>query len=204
MSVVVLAIALFPLALDAQSAAALPAGDPLFPFSYTVDAVTHVKKFDQTITVPGGSFVGAIDLYDGALEGTLTLPQTEFTFTMAGVGLVTATAKIVPKQLVTGMVDFSHIPNLPLTATAVFNIRIINAHLATGPNLNLVGDWCMTASPVTVTMSANANLAGPTTMSGEFTIPDFKTCGNPVTTNALTLAISGPGNTFSATATPTE
>ena len=186
-----------------RRATALPEGDPLFPFSYTVDAVTHVKKFDQTITVPGGSFVGAIDLYDGALEGSLTLPQTEFTFTLAGVGLVTATAKIVPKQLVTGMVDFSHLPNLPLTATAVFNIRIINAHLATGSNLNLVGGWCMTASPVTVTMSANANLGGPTTMSGEFTIPDFQNCGNLVTTTGLTLAISGPGNTFSATATPT-
>jgi hypothetical protein len=38
---------------------------------------------------------------------------------------------------------------------------------------------------------------GPTTMSDEFTIPNFKACGNFVTTNALNLAISGPGNTFS-------
>jgi hypothetical protein len=34
-------------------------------------------------------------------------------------------------------------------------------------------------------------------MSDEFTIPNFKACGNFVTTNALNLAISGPGNTFS-------
>ena len=71
-----------------------------------------------------------------------------------------------------------------------------------GTNLDLVGDWCKTATPVTVTMSAMANLAGPTSMSGEFTIPPFQNCGGLVTTNALTLAISGPGSAFSADATP--
>jgi hypothetical protein len=160
-----------------------------------------VRKFDQTINVPGGTFVGGIDLADSTLEGTLTLPSTEFTFTELGVGLVTATAQIVPTQPVTGMIDFSHLPNLPLTATAVFNLRIINAHLP-GSNLNLVGDWCKTAQPVSVTMSGMANLSGPTTFSGTFTIPSFQNCGGLVTTTALTLAISGPDNTFTATATP--
>jgi hypothetical protein len=51
-------------------------------------------------------------------------------------------------------------------------------------------------------MSANANLDGPTTMAGEFTLPPFQDCGGLVTTTALILAISGPGNTFTATATP--
>ena len=180
MAVVVFALALCPLALDAHPAVAFPDGDPVFAFSFKVDAVTHVKKFDQTINVPGGTFVGGIDLMDGSLEGTLALPTTEFTFTEVGIGLVTATAKIVPTQPVTGMVDFFHLPDLPLTATAVFKIRIINAHLP-GSSLNLVGDWCQTASPVSVTMSGMANLA---------------------TTTALSLAISGPGNTFTATATP--
>jgi hypothetical protein len=201
LSVVALAVALCPLVLDSHAAGAYSDSDPIFPFSYTVDATTHVKKFDQTINVPGGSFVGGIDLYDGSLQGALTLPTTQFTFTLAGVGLVTATAKIVPTQLVTGMVDFSHLPNLPLTATAVFNIRILDAH-AVGTNINLVSPLCKTAEPVSVTMSAMANLGGPTSMSGEFTIPPFTACGNPVTTSALTLAISGPGNTFSASATP--
>jgi hypothetical protein len=201
MGVVVIAVALCPLLLDSHAAGAYSASDQIFPFSYTVDATTHVKKFDQTIKVPGGSFVGGIDLYDGSLQGVLTLPTTQFTFTLVGVGLVTATAKIVPTQPVTGMVDFSHLPNLPLTATAVFNIRITDAH-ATGTNINLVAPFCKTATPVSVTLSAVANLGGPTSMSGEFTIPPFVACGNPVTTDALTLAISGPGNTFSASATP--
>ena len=151
-------------------------GDPVIAFHYAVDAVTHVKKFDQTIEVTGGTFVGGIDLETADLEGVLSLPTTEFTFTLAGIGLVTATAQIVPTQPVTGRVDFSHLPKIALTATAVFNIRIINAH-ATGTNLNLVGDSCTTASPVTVTMSANANLDGPTTMAGEFTLPPFQDCG---------------------------
>ena len=176
MAVVVLAVALFPLALDAQSAAALPEGDPLFPFSYTVDAVTHVKKFDQTITVPGGSFVGAIDLYDGALEGSLTLPQTEFTFTLAGVGLVTATAKIVPKQLVTGN---GRLQSLAEPA-AHRDGGVQHPHHQRPPrDRHRTSIWSAAGArrraPVTVTMSANANLGGPTTMSGEFTIPTSRT-----------------------------
>jgi len=199
-AVIVIAVALFPIALDSHAAGAFPEGDPVFPFTFRVDSVVNVKKFDQTIEVPGGTFVGGIDLNTGEVEGDLSLPPTDFTFTLAGVGLVTATAKMVPTQPVTGMIDFSHIPNLPMTATAVFNLLILDAH-ATGTNLNLVGDSCTTASPVSVTLSAMVNLQGPTSMSGEFTLPPFENCGL-VTTTALTLAISGPGNTFSATATP--
>ena len=202
MSVLVFAVVLCPLALDSRPGSRVSRTIMTSSlFSFAVDATTHVKKFDQTIHVPGGTFVGGIDLYDGALEGTLSLPTTQFTFTAVGIGLLEATAKIVPTQPVTGMVDFMHLPNLPLTATALFHIRIINAHLP-GSNLNLVGNLCRTASPVSVTMSAMANLGGPTTMSGTFTIPPFQACGNFVTTNALNLAISGPDNTFTATATP--
>ena len=201
MAVVVFTVALCPLALDAHPAAAFPDGDPIFPFSYNVDAVTHVKKFDQVINVPGGSFVGGIDLMTGELMGNISLPTTQFTFSVAGLGLLTATAKLVPKQPVTGMVDFTNLPNLPLTATAVFSIRIIEAHLQ-GTTINLVGDLCKTKTPVSVTMSAMANLGGPTTMSGTFTIPPFQNCGGPLVTNGLNLAVSGPGNTFDATATP--
>ena len=198
-AVIVVAVALFPIALDSHGAGAFSNDDPIFPFSYNVDAVVHVKKFDQTIAINGGTFIGGIDLYDSTLQGELAFPPTDFTFTLAGVGLVTATAKMAPTQPVTGTVDFSHIPNLPITATAVFNLLILDAHVP-GSTLNLVGDSCTTASPVSVTMSAMANLGGPTSMSGEFTLPPFANCG--LSTPALTLAISGPGNTFSATATP--
>jgi hypothetical protein len=200
MGLVVMAVALFPLALDARGAGAFPAGDDVFNFRFRVDAVTHIQKFDQTIAVSGGTFTGGIDFVDGSIEGDLVLPTTQFTFKLAGVvPLVTATAQIVSKAPITGYADLYQLPDVPLTTTAVFSIRILEAH-AEGTQLNLVGNWCKTASPITLTMSATARLGAPTTMSGTFTMPPFQNCG--AATEALTLAISGPNNTFTATATP--
>ncbi len=200
MGLLVFAIALLPLGLDAHGAGAFPADDPVFNFRFHVDAVTHIQKFDQTINVSDGTFTGGIDIVDGSVEGDLTLPTTQFTFKLAGVvPLVTATAQIVPLGQVTGLADLSHLPNVPLTANAVFNIRILEAH-AEGTNVNLVGTWCKTASPISLTLSSVASLGSPTTMSGTFTMPPFQNCG--AATTALTLAISGPNNTFTATATP--
>jgi hypothetical protein len=49
-------------------------------------------------------------------------------------------------------------------------------------------------------MKGIAHLDKPSTFTGTFTIPKFKTCG--LATAALNQLIPGPGNTFSATSTP--
>jgi hypothetical protein len=201
-AVVVAVTAISPLALQIQPASAFPAGDPILFFDYTVNATTHVKKLNQTITVPGGRFVGGIDLlwdanHIAALQGNITLPPAKFTFSVAGiVPLVTATAKITQTQPVTGGLDLN---NFTITATATFNIRIVSAY-ATGTTNNLVGNSCVTATPVSVTMSGPASLFGASTFTGEYTLPNFKTCG--LATTALNLVLPGPGNTFTAVATP--
>jgi hypothetical protein len=50
-------------------------------------------------------------------------------------------------------------------------------------------------------MKGAASFGSPSTLSGVFTLPSFKTCGLVVTT-ALNQLLPGPGNTFTATATP--
>ena len=92
-----------------------------------------------------------------------------------------------------------------VTATSTFNIRIIHAYAALPiplplPPVNLVGNHCTTATPVSVTMSGIAHLGAASTFSGTFTIPDFKSCG--AATAGLNLLIPGPGNTFTATTSP--
>jgi hypothetical protein len=195
----VVAMSIFSsLALDAPAAHAFPPGDPVFAFNYHVDATTVVKKLNQTITVKGGHFGGKIDLYTGGLFGTIQLPPTSFTFKAAGIlPLITANAVIVPKGFVTGHVDLN---NLTVTATSVFNIKITSAY-ATGTKINLVGNSCQTSKAIVVTMSGPANLSAASTFSGTFTLPPFKTCGTLVTP-ALNQLLPGPGNTFSAVATP--
>jgi len=66
--------------------------------------------------------------------------------------------------------------------------------------INLVGDHCTTATPISVTMSGIAKLGATSTFKGTFDIPNFKNCS--VATAALNQLVPGPGNTFAATARP--
>jgi hypothetical protein len=173
----------------------------ILKFNYNIDATTHLKTLDQTIVLKGGTFLGGIDFDTvtqyAPLKGWISLPKATFTYRAAGIlPLVVATAKVVPTKAVTGQLDLQH---LTVTATATFNIRIIDAH-AQGTTTNLVGDQCVTATPVVVTMSGVASLGTASTFSGEFTLPQLKNCG--LGTTALNLVMPGPGNTFSAAATP--
>jgi hypothetical protein len=210
--------ALAPTALLAQPAAAFPKGDPIYMFKYKVVATTHIAKADLTISPPAGVFQGGIDLATGQLKGSIALPDTTFTQSEAGVGLVTATAAIVSTKPVTGHVN---IGNFHVTATSTFNIHIVTMYPATPslptlpipvlplpitvppitvPPINLVGNSCTTASPISVTMSGVAHLGSPSTFKGTFTIPNFANC--QAMTTVLNQEIPGPGNTFAATASP--
>jgi hypothetical protein len=172
-----------------------------YKFNYNVDATTHLKTLDQTILIKGGTFSGGIDFGTttdlAPLRGQILLPRATFTYRAAGIlPLITATAKIVPTKAVTGNLSLR---TLVVTATATFNIRIIDAH-ANGTTINLVGDQCMTSTPVVVTMSGVASFGTASTFAGEFTLPTLKNCG--LGTTALNLVLPGPGNTFTASATP--
>ena len=163
----------------------------MIAFAYKIRASTHIKKLNQTITPPVGTFKGEIDIEQQRLQGSIKLPPVSFTMKLAGVlPLVTATARIVQAKPVTGTINLS---TLKAKATSTFNLLITSA-TATGVPVNLVGNTCTTATPIVVTMSGKANLVGPSKFAGTFTIPQFKTCG--LATVALNQLIPGPGNTF--------
>jgi hypothetical protein len=198
-TVVIALSAVSTLAVMAQPSGATD--DYSYKFSYNIDATTHLKTLDQTIVIKGGTFSGGINFGTASdlapLRGQITLPPATFTYRAAGIlPLIVATAKVVPTKAVTGTLSLR---TLVVTATATFNIRIVNAH-ATGTNINLVGDQCMTSTPVVVTMSGVASFGAASTFSGEFTLPTLKNCG--LGTAALNLVMPGPGNTFTASATP--
>ncbi len=214
----VLLMAFSPLLLDAHSATAFPKSDSVIAFDYNVVATAHVKKADQTIKIGGGKFNGEVDFDTAQLAGHMKLPPVTFTFTEAGVGLVTATAAIVETKAISGKVNLN---NFHVTATATFNMLLLSMYpaqpnippitlpgiggitlptLPSLPKVNLVGKHCTTETPISVTMSGKVTIGVTNTLSGVFTIPKFKTCG--LATAALNQLIPGPGNTFSATATP--
>ena len=172
----------------------------LISFSYRVDATTTLKKLNQTVTVPPGTFTGSINVDLGTLTGNIKLPPAKIKMKLAGiVPLVTATVRINQTKPVHGTIDLETSYPYQVVATATFNIRIISAYAGVVP-VNLVGDTCMTSTPVSVTMSGGARFGQASTFSGTYTIPPLKTCG--ALTVALNQVIPGPGNTFTAVATP--
>jgi len=199
-AIAVLAItAIMPMGVSLQPATAWPAGANIYYFDYNVDASTHMKKLDQTITVPGGRFQGGIDFATGLLIGSIVLPESTITFKGAGVvPLLDITVRIIPTKAVTGLVDFN---TLQVTATSVFNIRIVRARLS-GTPIGLIGGQCITSKPISVTMTGPASLGGDQDFAGNFTLPPFKDCGKK--TDILNTLMAGPDNTFSAHASPRE
>jgi hypothetical protein len=181
----------------AATASSAGAADPSFPFDWKVDASTHLKKLNQTVKVPTGSFVGSVNLATGQLTGHITLPPASTTVSLAGIGLARATFQISEVQPVSGHVDLA---TLQATATSVFDIKVVKASPALLPFVNLVGNSCKTATPVTVTMTGLASLTAASTFTGTYTIPKLAHCG--LATTALNLVVPGPGNTFTAVAAP--
>ena len=126
--------------------------DAFLAFSYKIKATTHIKKLNQTITPPQGTFKGKIDLTTKKLSGSINLPPATFTSTLAGVVPLTATARIVQAKPVTGTINLN---TFRVTATSTFNLVIVSLYAA-GVPVNLVGNSCTTATPVSVTMSGIA------------------------------------------------
>ena len=175
---------------------AVRSSDPQFPIDYIVNASTTLAKLNETVTVPPGKFIGDLDVVTGKLTGNLTLPPAKTTFTLAGIGLATATFKISPTHPVTGTVNLK---TLAVKATASFNVLIPSVY-PLGLPINIVGNSCGTSKPVSVTFSGKFSFGSSSKFSGSYTIPPLSNCGLP--TLALNLLIPGPGNTFSASFAP--
>jgi hypothetical protein len=173
------------------------AANPTVPFDWSIKASTHLAKLNQTVSVPKGTFKGQVDLVTQKLTGSISLPPASTTVKIAGVGLATATFKIAEVKPVTGTVSFS---TLQAKATSVFDIRVTKVAPAVAPSLNLVGTSCKTSTPVTVTMSGTASLTAASTFKGTYTIPPLAGCG--LLTTVLNQLVPGPGNTFTAVASP--
>ncbi|MGO9872944.1 MAG: hypothetical protein ACLPVY_04020 [Acidimicrobiia bacterium] len=96
------------------------------------------------------------------------------------------------------------LPTIPITLpTLPTTLPTVPVTLPTVPStlppINMVGNACSTA-PITMTLTGIAHAGSLSKLTGEFTIPDFTTCGS--LTALLNTLLAGPGNTFAATAAP--
>jgi len=196
----VLAVAAILTATLAGSVVLAPpaSADPIVPIEQQIDAVAHVARLDQDIEVEGGSFTGTVDLGTGAINGDIVLPPATTFISLAGlIPAARATFEMRPVGPATGTLDLA---GGTASITSTFDIYVPRIDPLGIGLVNLSTRRCKTVTPITVTMSGPFNLSGPSTFSGDFTIPQFENCG--LTTAALNLLAPGPGNTFTATATP--
>jgi hypothetical protein len=178
------------------TAATSTANSDLYPIDYVVKATTTLAKLNETVTVPPGSFKGNLNLDNFVLRGTLTLPPASTTVSVAGIGLATATFKLAETKQVTGKVNLN---NLTVTSTASFNVLVTSVK-PLGLPVNLVGNNCGTATPVSVTFSGKFSFSGASKFSGKYTIPKLQKC--EALTPVLNQVIPGPNNVFSASFAP--
>ena len=86
-----------------------------------------------------------------------------------------------------------------MKVTSVFNIDLLYVR-PLGLPINVVGNQCATALPITLPIRGPINLGGSSTFTGIYTIPFFSHCElNTLLVNSL---IPGPDNTFAATFSP--
>ena len=191
------AILVLTLAAVGLGTAPAASADTIIPVSWHVNASTHIKSLNMDVVVPPGTFDGTIDINTGALQGTLSLPPATSTIKIFGLSLASATFAIQPTGPVTGHVDLA---TMKVTVNSSFNFLITKVTPSFLPRLNLVGNTCRGSKPVTVSMSGNVNLAGPSTFTSTYAIPSFTGCG--LVTPLLNLIVPGAGNTFTATFAP--
>jgi hypothetical protein len=125
------------------------------------------------------------------------LPPSESRFDVFGVGLADVGFAVAPVGQTTGTVDLA---TSTVTMTSTFNIRLTYLQPFDINEINLIGNNCVTSTPISLTLSGPVDLVNGSTFSGTFTIPKFKNCG--LLTPILNVLIPGAGNTLTATAAP--
>jgi hypothetical protein len=90
------------------------------------------------------------------------------------------------------------LPTLPITLpTLPFTLPTVPSGV---PPVNLVGNNCVTATPITAVLHGVQHMGAASKFLGSFTMPKFKGCGG--LTSLLNKDVAGPGNTFAATSAP--
>lgn len=193
------ALAAGALALGGSVALSAPAqADPTFPINWTVDTTTTLKKLNQTIVVPTGTFGGEFDAGAGTLRGDLALPEASKRLDLGALPLANATFAMEQAAPVTGTLDLG---TFEAQTTATFNVRIVSIRPVLAPWLNLVAPHCQTRTPVVAQLGGKVDLAAGSTFTGTYEMPKFSGCGLAVTP-IVNATVAGPGNMLSATFHP--
>jgi hypothetical protein len=176
--------------------------DTVINADYPVTGSTHINSTDSDLALGPGTLTAAIDLSSSPISftGGVSLPPSTGSFNALGLVPVTATVAFIPVGQTTGELVSGALTDGEIAATSRFTIQITSLKVAGLPVDP--GPDCATASPVTITVASppdfNATLGG--TLTGGYTIGNFKSCGPlGIETPLINAIIPGSGNTISLT-----
>lgn len=190
-------------AVSLASAVPASATEIPIPISYSVTGSTVVKKTGSTLDLGPGSLAGnlLVDDQTGAvgLNANLQLPPATAHISLLADGFkIKAKVTVTPTAPATGT-----LANGTLTTHETANMEI--SDIWAGPIVPVfpvptVPGSCTTVKPIDLTLTAaNVDITKPITLTGNYTIPDFKNCF--IADLALGALVSGPDNTISLTLT---
>jgi hypothetical protein len=161
---------------------------------YPVTGSTLLKKVDATAELGPGTLKSTVNLSNGSLTATLTLPPATASFEELGLVPVTATTAFINDGPTTGTVNLD---TGAVTTTSHITLQVTSLSVAGIPVP--VPSGCESASPATVKVDSQPGftIVNGGNLSGTYTVPPFAHCG--LLTPVLNLTIPGPGNTITLT-----
>jgi hypothetical protein len=172
---------------------ALPASAATISVTYPVTGSTAIKKNGSTLPLGPGTLKSTIvtNATGADLTGTLDLPPSKSSFTVAGFIPVQATVTVIPAGPVSGTLSQGVV-----TAHSDVYIQLSDIWLA-GIFYTPVGDECRTKTPVSMDLRSEGGFTvfNGGTVAGTYTIPDFANC--TIFGPLLSSQVSGPDNTIS-------
>jgi hypothetical protein len=165
--------------------------------NFSVNGNTTVKKLESDMQIGPGALKANLTItpapdpndWVGTIDGELTLPSTQASFTLWGLIPTTATVDFIPDGPITGELRAGVV-----TATSKIFVKLSN--VKAGPIDMAVGDTCQTTTSAEIKLVSGEGFdplsGGPLAAPDGYTIPEFKGCG--LSDILLSGLISGPDN----------
>jgi hypothetical protein len=195
-AVTVPAAGLLAAAAVAATPAAASAGTSI-TVAYPVHGSTYLKAPNSTVTLGPGTLRSTLNLSNGALTASLSLPPANVSFRELGLIPVSATTEFIQDGPTTGKVDLN---TGAVKSTSKVILKITSMSVAGLPAP--VGNSCESATPAVITLTSRPDFSVVSggKLTGTYTIPAFAHCGPAgLLTPLVNQSTTGPGNTITLT-----
>jgi hypothetical protein len=157
---------------------------------YKVTGSTFLKSVNTTAQLGPGTLKSTVNLKNGKLTASLSLPPASVSFKEFGLVPVSATTEFVQDGPTTGQLNIS---TGAVSTTSKIILKLTSMTVAGVPVP--VPSTCQSA-PATIQLASlkGFSVVNGGNLAGTYTIPDFSGCG--LLTPVLNLTIPGSGNTI--------